>query len=109
MKKRVSIKSTYDSRETGYAFHIGTTVNGKTVGDQDIPDPFVYHTIHISLLDTLKGLFRGGIRVCVNIRGNNLSIEEDVLELDENNLSQNSTRRDEFNKKVFEHIDRVAE
>lgn len=104
--KKQSVKSTYDSRKTGYAYHIGSTVNGKTVADKDIADPFVYHTIHISLLDVLKGLIKGGITVCVNIRGKNLEIEEDVLELDDNYLSNTRTRRDEFHDKMFKQLDR---
>lgn len=106
MKKRISIKPTYDSVRDGLQYHISSFVNHKVVADQDLTDPFVNHKIHISLLDVIKGLFKGGIEVTVNIRGNNPRIEEDVLELDNQTLSlYPSTRREEFNKQVFEYVD----
>jgi hypothetical protein len=98
MAKRVSISSTYDSLHDGLQYAIGTTVNGESIGSREIPDPFLTHTVRVSLRDTIRGLLRGGVVVCVSISGTNPRIVEDVLELDDQYLGQSATRRDEFTK-----------
>jgi hypothetical protein len=71
---------------------------------KDIADPFVTHTVKVSLLDTLRGLLRGGVRVQVRIDGKNLRIIEDVMELDDQYLGYNCTRRDDFDKQIAKAI-----
>lgn len=110
MKMRISIKSTYDSQKEGLQYSISTSVNGKSINDsKDIPDPFVNHTVKLSFRDTFKGLLRGGVVVGVFINGKNNRIVEDVLELDDQYLGNNATRREDFNKEIMskavEHID----
>lgn len=104
MKKRQSIKSTYDSQKDGFQYRIRTSVNGRSIGGHDIPDPFVNHKVRVSFLDTVKGLLQGGVRVEVNIDPKNNRIVEDVLELDDQYLGQNATRRDDFNKEIFDKV-----
>lgn len=110
MKKRVSIKSTYDSQKEGFQYTISTSVNNRAIGDtRDLADPFVNHMVKVSFWDTLKGLLNGGVIVGVFINGKNNRIIDDVMELDDQYLGQNATRRDDFNKhimnKAIEHID----
>jgi hypothetical protein len=106
MNKRQSVKPTYDSRTDGLQYTISTSVNGKAIGDyKEIADPFVNHKVRVSWKETLKGLVRGGVVVGVMVSGKNLRIEEDVMELDDNYLSLNSTRRDDFDKHIFSQID----
>jgi hypothetical protein len=103
MKKRQSIKSTYDSAKDGYQYFVSTSVNHKPVSSQDIADPFVTQTVKVSLLDTLKGLFMGGVNVQVRVNPKNNRIVEDVMELDDQYLGLGAnTRRDEFEKQIFD-------
>lgn len=95
--KRQSTASTYDGRETGPRFHVTTWVNDRVVGEmhKPIPDPFVYTTVEVDWRDLLRGLLRRRLRVCVNV-GGAPEVIEDVMELDDNYLGPNCTRRDEF-------------
>jgi hypothetical protein len=99
--KRVSIKPTYDSRETGPRYRITTTINGRVLEwEKPIEDPFVRHVAHVGWPDLLRGLLRREVAVEVLIGGDR-EIVEDVLELDANYLGTNCTRRDEFNTAVL--------
>ena len=100
--KRQSIEPTYDSRKDGKQYSIRTTVNNHSIGSRDLEDPFVTHTVRVSFLDTLKGLFKGGVVVLVSVDGKNLRIVEDVMELNDNYLGINCTRRDSFNKGIMQ-------
>lgn len=105
MKKRISIKSTYDSVKDGSQYSIRTSVNGRSIGGRDLVDPFVTHTIKVSLIDTIKGLFRGGVKVVVSIDGKNNRIVEDVMELDDQYLGLgDNTRREDFNKQIMNQV-----
>lgn len=101
---RRSIEPTYDSRETGYRYHVTACINDKPVSFQHrIPDPFVRQTVHICWLDLLRGLLRRHLTVEV-IVGGDLDVVNDVLELDSNTLLPNSTRRGEFNGYIGDAI-----
>lgn len=105
VNKRNSIKSTYDSRKDGLGFKVRTAANNKHIRTQEIADPFINTTIKLSRWDTFKGLLMGGVVVSVMVSGRNSSIEEDVMDLDENNLSLgSSTRRDEFTADIFRQV-----
>jgi len=101
-KKRQSIKSTYDSHKDGFQYMVSTSVNDKPLDSRDIADPFVIQTVHVSLWDTLKGLFRGGVKLVVNINPKNNRIVEDVMELDDQYLGLGAnTRRENFNNQIM--------
>jgi len=105
-ERRNSIRPTYDSRETGPRFHVTTQVGDRTVGFQRaVDDPFVRHTVTIGWPDLLRGLFHRRLVVTVIIGGDK-DIEDDVLELDENTLIPNSTRRAAFDSHINESIGR---
>lgn len=98
MAERKSIEATYDSRETGYRYHVTTRVGDRTIGFQKrVPDPFVRTTVTVGVLDLLRGLFGWGLAVTV-IVGADQDVVDDVLELDDNTLISGSTRRAEFDK-----------
>ena len=100
--KRQSIKSTYDSQKDGFQYMVSTSINDKPLDSRDIADPFVMQTVHVSLWDTLKGLFRGGVKVVVNINPKNNRIVEDVMELDDQYLGLGAnTRREDFNSQIM--------
>ncbi|MCW2897881.1 MAG: hypothetical protein JWO67_146 [Streptosporangiaceae bacterium] len=103
--KRQSIEPTYDSRETGPRFHVTTRIGDETiVFQQPIPDPFVRTTVHVgNRWDLLRGLLRGRLTVEVIVSGD-YEVVNDVLELDANTLTPNSTRRDEFNGHLADAI-----
>lgn len=104
-KCRVSIPSTYDSRETGPRFHVTTGAGGRVVKFRaPIDDPFVNHEVRLGWLDLLRGLVRGHLTVNVVI-GADVDLMNDVLELDENTLLARSTRRDEFNSQIRAKLD----
>jgi hypothetical protein len=99
--KRVSIKPTYDSRETGPRYSITTTINGRVLEWQKpIEDPFVRQVVHVGWRDLLRGLLHRDLVVEVRVDGDR-DVVEDVLELDGNYLGTNCTRRDEFNTAVL--------
>jgi hypothetical protein len=93
---RQSIEPTYDSRETGYRYHVTTQVGDRTISFQHrLADPFVRQTVHIGWKDLLRGLLRRHLQVTV-IVGGDRQIVDDVMELDANTLVPNSTRRSGF-------------
>lgn len=93
---RESVTATYDSRETGHPYWVTATINDRPVGTRhELPDPFVRHTLRISLADLLRGVLRRGLTVEVTVSGE-MERMNDVLELDENNLVPGRTRRVEF-------------
>lgn len=110
MGKRRSIQPTYDSRETGARFWVTSTINGKPVAfRQPVDDPFVRHTVHVSWRDLLRSLItRRGMAVAVAV-GGDASVIEDVMELDNNYLGVNCTRRDVFNQHVNERLGALAD
>lgn len=96
--KRRSIEPTYDSRETGPRFHVTTRLGDYTTEFQKpIDDPFVRHTTTVAWRDILRcAISRQRVRVTVLV-GADRDLIDDVMELDANTLTPNSTRRDEFN------------
>lgn len=95
--KRQSIPPTYDSRETGLPYHVTTRLNDRVIAWQKpLDDPFVRHTVHVGWRDLLRSLLRRELVVEVLI-GADKQVMEDVLELNDNYLGTNCTRRDEFN------------
>lgn len=105
---RNSIRSTYDSRETGPRFWVTTYVGGRKITwRRPIADPFVYQTVRIGWPDLLRGLLRRHLVVNV-IVGGDKAIEDDVLELDENYLIPGSTRRAAFNSHIGDALARGA-
>lgn len=106
--KRNSIRATYDSRETGPRYHITTRLGDRTIAFQErIPDPFARHTVTVGWRDLLRGLWRRELKVTVIIDADR-DLMEDVLELDDNYLGANCTRRDAFNSHVNEAIGRFV-
>lgn len=101
---RQSIRSTYDSRETGPRYHVTYTVNDKTITfQQPIEDPFVHGTVTVGRCDLFKGWLRGNLKVSMNVGGDR-DIQNDVLELDENQLVANSTRAQTFRSHIAERL-----
>ena len=105
---RNSIRSTYDSRETGPRYHVTTRIAARTIEfEKRIEDPFIRHTVHIGWRDLLRGLLRRQLDVEV-IVGGDLDVINDVLELDGNQLVPGSTRQAAFRSHVSEAIGRLA-
>jgi hypothetical protein len=105
---RNSICATYDSRETGERYHVTYTVDGRVIEwEKRIPDPFGRFTVHLGWRDLLRGLVRRSLAVEVLV-GGDLDVVNDVLELDENALVPNSTRKDAFHSHLNEAIGRTA-
>jgi hypothetical protein len=103
-----SIEPTYDSRETGPRFHVTSTINGRpVVWREQVEDPFVRHTLHVSVLDLLKGIFRRRLTVEVTV-GGDLEVMDDVLELDVNQLVPGRTRRLDFHRDMHKAIARFG-
>jgi hypothetical protein len=106
--KRDSIRATYDSRQTGPRYRYSTTVGNRVIDYQKpVDDPFIYTAISIGWRDLLAGLMRGRCQVTVNVGGADPEIIEDVLELDENYLGPNCTRRDAFHSHLNEALGRA--
>lgn len=104
---RQSIEPTYDSRETGPQYWVTSTINDRPVAFREpIDDPFVRHTVHLSTLDLLRGLFRRRLTVEVTVDGTKDRVD-DVLELDANTLTPGvNTRRIEFNQQIHDALGR---
>lgn len=96
--KRRSIQPTYDHRETGDRFTVETRINGLLLNEVSTRDPFVHHRVVIGWRDLLAFVL-GGREVTV-IVGGDPAIVDDVLELDADCLTLNSTRRDEWDGQV---------
>jgi hypothetical protein len=104
MGKRASIQPTYDSRETGPRYHVTTRVGGQTIQfEHRIEDPFVRQRVTIGWQDLLRALRRRRLVVEVLV-GGDADVINDVMELDANCLTPNSTRRDEFNAGINDAI-----
>lgn len=94
--ERQSIQPTYDSRETGPRYHVTSTIDGRPIAFMEpVRDPFVRHTVYVGWRDLLRGLLRRRMEVVVNV-GGDPDIIDDVLELDANALTPNSSRAREF-------------
>ena len=106
VSKRVSVTPTYDHRETGDRFTVETRINSRTISVTPTRDPFVLHRVTVGWPDLLRSLLRGKLTVEV-IVGGDPEIVDDVLELDADCLTFNSTRRDEWNAKVEGALRRV--
>ena len=107
-EKRQSIQPTYDHRETGDRFSVTTEIDGvPTEWRKPLTDPFVRHTVHLHWRDLLRGLFRRGLSVTVAIDGDH-DIQEDVLELNDDYLGWNCTRRDEWNTGLHKAVKRFG-
>lgn len=92
--RRKSIQPTYDHRETGDRFTVETRINGRRLNEVPTRDPFVHHRVVIGWRDLLRFIVRG--REVVVIVGGDAEIVDDVMELDADALTFNSTRRDEW-------------
>jgi hypothetical protein len=103
---RNSIRPTYDSRETGDRYWVTTEIGDRMLTFRRlIPDPFVRQTVTVGWPDLIRGLLRRCLVVTV-IVGGDKGIVDDVLELDENTLIPNSTRRAAFDSHINEAIGR---
>ena len=100
---RQSIRPTYDSRQTGPAYHVTTRLGDRTVTFQaPISDPFVRTRVHVSWWDAVRELVRHRrVTVTVIVGGDPARID-DVLELDANTLIENSTRKATFRSHMEE-------
>lgn len=104
-EKRQSISPTFDSRDTGPAYYVITSLNDKRIGKQEIEDPFINTTINVSWKDLLKSLItRRGMKVSVFVNSPDRQRIEDVMELNANYLGFNSTRRDEWNSSLSQRL-----
>lgn len=105
---RASVRATYDSRETGWPYHVTTVVGGRTTEfRKPVTDPFVRHTVTVGWPGLLRGLLRGRLRVTVLV-GGDPQVMDDVLELDGNSLVPGRTRQAAFRSHVNEAIGRMA-
>jgi hypothetical protein len=105
---RNSIRATYDSRETGPRYHVTYKVDGKVIEwEKRVDDPFGRFTVHLGWRDLLRGLLRRSLAVEVLV-GGDPEVVNDVLELDDDALVPNSTRRDAFHSHLNEAIGRTA-
>lgn len=104
--RRQSIQPTYDHRETGDRFTVETRINGRRLNEV-VPtrDPFIHHRVVIGWRDLLRFVTRG--REVVVIVGGDPEIVDDVIELDADALTLNSTRRDEWDATVEGALRRV--
>lgn len=94
---RQSIPPTHDSRLSGPRYHVTTRIDDRTVEfRKPLADPFVRHTVRLGWRDLLRGLRRRQLTVTVLV-GGAPDVVNDVLELDDNALVANSTRRQGFN------------
>lgn len=99
--KRVSIPPTHDSRKTGPRYHVTTLVGTRMVEfRKPIQDPFVRQAVRIGIRDLARALLHGHLQVVVNVGGDG-GIVEDVMELDDNYLGYNCTRRDAFEAELM--------
>lgn len=107
--KRQSVEATYDSRDSGYRFHVTTRVGARTIAFQrPVADPFVRATISVGIWDALRALLRfRPIEVTV-IVGGDPEVINDVLELDYNTLVPGSTRREEWDQHVRDRLAMIA-
>jgi hypothetical protein len=105
---RQSIQPTYDSRETGERYHVTTFLDDRVVSWRTpVPDPFVRQTVHIHWRDLLRGLFKRGLKVEVQVFGD-IDVLNDVIELDANTLLPNSTRRAEWDAGMNQRLVRAC-
>lgn len=95
---RQSIAPTYDHRETGDRFTVETRINGTRLNEITTRDPFIHHRVVIGWRDLFRFVFGG--REVVVVVGGESGIVDDVLELDADCLTFNSTRRNEWNESV---------
>lgn len=105
---RLSITSTYDSRKTGPRFHVETFVADRFVSSTPISDPFVRHTVKVSLVHAFLSFLKFGyVKVSIHLNGDP-KITEDVMELDGNYIGHGSTRRSEWNTSIDKSLREFA-
>lgn len=105
---RNSVRATYDSRETGYPYHVTTLIGNRTIEFRKrVPDPFVSHRVMVGWPDLLRALWRRRLVVTVMVDGDR-QVVDDVMELDDNNLVPGRTRQAAFRSHVNEAIGRIA-
>jgi len=103
-----SITPTYDSRETGPAYWVTTTIDGRPVGFQrPVDDPFGRTTVRVGWRDLLRGLMQRGLTVEVTVGGDPERVN-DVLELDSNQLVRGRTRAGEFRQELHRAMSRMV-
>jgi hypothetical protein len=103
---RQSLSPTYDHRETGDRFDVETRINDRRISLTSTRDPFVTQRVTIGWLDLLRGILRGRLVVTV-IVGGDRDIVDDVMELDADCLTFNSTRRAEWDERLQEILGRM--
>jgi hypothetical protein len=103
--KRQSIRPTYDSRETGPAYHITVRIGDRTITFRERQsDPFVNTAVHLGWRTVLGEALRWHrLRVTFVVDGD-LDRVDDVLELDADTLIANSTRRDAWDSHLNERL-----
>ena len=108
-EKRNSIRATYDSRETGPRYHVTARLNSKTILFQHpIDDPFIRQSVTVTWPGLVRMLLRFRRMTVEVLVGGDTDVINDVLELDDNQLVPNSTRRDAFNSHVNEALGRFV-
>ncbi len=100
---RQSIQPTYDHRQTGDRFTVQTYVEGRWLPVVTTRDPFVNHRVTVGWRDLLRGLLRRRLQVTV-IVGGDPEIVDDVMELDSDCLTYNSSRREEWNAHIQQSL-----
>lgn len=104
---RQSIQPTYDRRETGDRYSVEYRVNGRTVGNDAIADPFIRGTVRVGWRDLLRGLLQRQMVVEITVNAD-AELINDVMELDANCLIPNSTRQQQFQANIEHEIERLA-
>ena len=107
--KRQSIQGTYDSRDTGTRYHVTTWIGDHAIAFREpVDDPFVRTTVRVGWPDMLRALIRRRHLVVTVLIDGDRDIVNDVLELNDNTLIPNSTRRDEFNQHLSDVLEMEA-
>lgn len=106
---RNSIRATHDTRETGPRYHVTARVNDETILFQHpVKDPFVSQDVTVTWMGLLRNLLRfRPLRITVLVGGDK-EIVDDVLELDDDQIVPDSSRRAAFHSHLNEAIARAV-
>lgn len=107
MKERQSIEATYDSREDGFQYELKQFIDGKCVQTETLPDPFARATIYVKQ-SRIRALLGKKQKVVFQLSPKNKRIEDDVMELDNNYLASNSSRKREFSQGVVDFMRAIS-
>lgn len=104
-----SVRATYDSRDTGPRYWVTTTIDGKPLSLRaPIEDPFVRLTVTYGWRDLLRHVLRPRNLVVEVTVGADREMMHDVLELDENTLIADRTRKAAFQQSISGNLPRVS-